>query len=53
MFIGKAFANGISMAGIIANKEIMEKEADFPVVRGEASWATLSLALLRRPPSTR
>ena len=34
MFIGKAFANGISMAGIIANKEIMEKEADFPVVRG-------------------
>jgi 4-aminobutyrate aminotransferase len=34
MFIGKAFANGISMAGIIANKEIMEKEANFPVVRG-------------------
>ena len=34
MFLGKGFANGISMAGIIARKEIMEKEAEFPVVRG-------------------
>jgi len=34
MFLGKAFANGISMAGIVAKKEIMEKEAEFPVVRG-------------------
>ncbi|TFH15848.1 aminotransferase class III-fold pyridoxal phosphate-dependent enzyme [Candidatus Bathyarchaeota archaeon] len=34
MFLGKAFANGISMAGIVARKEIMEKESEFPVVRG-------------------
>jgi 4-aminobutyrate aminotransferase len=34
MFLGKSFANGISMAGIVARKEIMEKEAEFPVVRG-------------------
>jgi 4-aminobutyrate aminotransferase len=34
MFLGKAFANGISMAGIVARKEIMEKESDFPMVRG-------------------
>ena len=34
MFLGKAFANGISMAGIVAEKEIMEKEAEFPVVKG-------------------
>jgi 4-aminobutyrate aminotransferase-like enzyme len=34
MFLGKSFANGISMAGIIARKDIMEKEAEFPVVRG-------------------
>jgi 4-aminobutyrate aminotransferase len=34
MFLGKAFANGISMAGIVAGKEIMEKESEFPVVRG-------------------
>ena len=34
MFLGKAFANGISMAGIVANKEIMTREAEFPVVRG-------------------
>jgi len=34
MFLGKAFANGISMAGIVARKEIMEKESEFPMVRG-------------------
>lgn len=34
MFLGKGFANGISMAGVMATKEIMEKEAEFPVVRG-------------------
>ena len=34
MFLGKGFANGISMAGVMARKEIMEKEAEFPVVRG-------------------
>ncbi len=34
MFLGKAFANGISMAGIVASKEIMTREAEFPVVRG-------------------
>lgn len=34
MLLGKAFANGISMAGIVARKEIMEKESLFPVVRG-------------------
>ena len=34
MLLGKAIANGISMAGIVARKEIMEKESKFPVVRG-------------------
>jgi 4-aminobutyrate aminotransferase len=34
MFLGKSFANGISMAGIIARRDIMNKEAEFPVVRG-------------------
>lgn len=34
MFLGKSFANGISMAGIVARKDIMEREAEFPVVRG-------------------
>jgi 4-aminobutyrate aminotransferase len=34
MFLAKPFANGLHMAGIIARKEIMAKEAKFPVVRG-------------------
>jgi 4-aminobutyrate aminotransferase-like enzyme len=34
MFLGKGFANGISMAGVLASKEIMEMEEKFPVVRG-------------------
>lgn len=34
MFLGKAIANGISMAGIVARKEIMKKEAAFPMVKG-------------------
>jgi 4-aminobutyrate aminotransferase-like enzyme len=34
MFLGKGIANGISMAGIVARKEIMEKEAIFPMVKG-------------------
>jgi 4-aminobutyrate aminotransferase-like enzyme len=34
MLFGKRIANGISMAGIIARKEIMEKEAEFPMVKG-------------------
>jgi 4-aminobutyrate aminotransferase/(S)-3-amino-2-methylpropionate transaminase len=33
MFLGKAFANGLAMAGIIAKKEIMETEAENAVVR--------------------
>jgi hypothetical protein len=41
------------MAGIVANKKIMEKEADFPVVRGAVSRGTPSNASLRRLPSTR
>jgi 4-aminobutyrate aminotransferase-like enzyme len=34
MFLGKGFANGISMAGVLASKEIMEKEEQLQVVRG-------------------
>ncbi len=34
MFLGKGFANGLSMAGIVASREIMDVEARFPVIRG-------------------
>ena len=34
MFLGKAFANGITMAGIVARKEIMDHESNYPVIRG-------------------
>lgn len=33
MYMGKAFANGIQMAGIIAREGIMEKEPYFPLAR--------------------
>lgn len=34
LFMGKAFANGISMAGLVATREIMEKESEFLMVKG-------------------
>jgi 4-aminobutyrate aminotransferase len=44
MFFGKAFANGISMAGILARREIMEKESEFPLVHGTFTGNLISCA---------
>ena len=42
MLFGKAFANGAPLAGIIAIKEIMDKESEFPMIHGTFSGSLIS-----------